>query len=80
MKFSKAKILINVNIHIGLDVTTPEPLPTNHELFRLPNCFISPHICSAEMSTRLKMANITAMNIVNALSSSNNQLIHELSL
>ena len=22
----------------GLDVTTPEPLPTSHELFQLPNC------------------------------------------
>lgn len=26
-----------------LDVTDPEPLPSNHELWTLPNCFITPH-------------------------------------
>jgi phosphoglycerate dehydrogenase-like enzyme len=26
-----------------LDVTTPEPLPPDHPLWRLPNCFITPH-------------------------------------
>ena len=28
----------------GLDVTTPEPLPTDHPLFKLENCVILPHI------------------------------------
>lgn len=51
----------------GLDVTTPEPLPLDHELFKLKNCYITPHICSAELNTRIKMAVITATNIVNAL-------------
>lgn len=27
-----------------LDVTEPEPLPANHPLRRVPNCFITPHI------------------------------------
>jgi len=27
-----------------LDVTTPEPLPPDHPLWRVPNCFITPHI------------------------------------
>jgi phosphoglycerate dehydrogenase-like enzyme len=26
-----------------LDVTTPEPLPSDHPLWRTPNCFITPH-------------------------------------
>jgi phosphoglycerate dehydrogenase-like enzyme len=28
----------------GLDVTDPEPLPTDHELWQLPNVIITPHI------------------------------------
>jgi glyoxylate/hydroxypyruvate reductase len=28
----------------GLDVTTPEPLPTDHKLLTLPNCVVLPHI------------------------------------
>src|SRR6516162_9758270 len=31
----------------GLDVTEPEPLPPDHELYKLPNCIIVPHIASA---------------------------------
>jgi len=30
----------------GLDVTDPEPLPPNHELWTLPNVIISPHVSS----------------------------------
>lgn len=60
----------------GLDVTSPEPLPVDHELFRLNNCFITPHICSAEVNTRVKMSVITATNIVNALQ--NKPLLHQI--
>ena len=28
----------------GLDVTDPEPLPTGHPLWSLPNCIITPHV------------------------------------
>lgn len=28
----------------ALDVTDPEPLPEGHELWRLENCFITPHV------------------------------------
>jgi phosphoglycerate dehydrogenase-like enzyme len=28
----------------GLDVTEPEPLPSDHALWRLPNCIITPHV------------------------------------
>ncbi|CAL4125411.1 unnamed protein product, partial [Meganyctiphanes norvegica] len=51
----------------GLDVMTPEPLPTDHELTKLPNCTIIPHIGSAETSTREGMAMLTAENIIAGL-------------
>lgn len=51
----------------GLDVTTPEPLPIEHELFKLANCCITPHIGSAELSTRNKMAMISAKNLIEGL-------------
>ena len=31
-------------ISATLDVTDPEPLPSDHELWRLPNVIISPHV------------------------------------
>jgi lactate dehydrogenase-like 2-hydroxyacid dehydrogenase len=48
----------------GLDVTTPEPLPTDHPLLTLPNCVVLPHIASASYATRAKMALLAAENIV----------------
>ena len=36
----------------GLDVTTPEPLPTDSPLLDLPNCVILPHIGSATVHAR----------------------------
>jgi len=51
----------------GLDVMTPEPLPTDHELTKLPNCTILPHIGSAEISTREGMSMLTAENILAGL-------------
>lgn len=50
----------------GLDVTTPEPLPLDSELIKLPNCFILPHIGSASLETRGAMARMAADNIVAA--------------
>lgn len=32
------------DIAAALDVTDPEPLPSNHELWKLPNVIISPHV------------------------------------
>lgn len=51
----------------GLDVTDPEPLPPEHELFRLPNCVIAPHIASATVHTRNEMARICAENLIAGL-------------
>ncbi|KAG7458829.1 hypothetical protein MATL_G00224730 [Megalops atlanticus] len=51
----------------GLDVTTPEPLPTNHPLFTLKNCVILPHIASASYTTRNAMSALAANNLLAGL-------------
>jgi glyoxylate reductase len=51
----------------GLDVTDPEPLPPDHQLFQLPNCVIAPHIASATVHTRNEMARICAGNLIAGL-------------
>lgn len=51
----------------GLDVTTPEPLPTNHLLLTLKNCVVLPHIGSATYSTRGIMSLLTARNLLAGL-------------
>lgn len=51
----------------GLDVTEPEPLPPDHELYGLPNCVIAPHIASATVHTRNEMARICAENLIAGL-------------
>ena len=51
----------------GLDVTVPEPLPTNHPLLTLDNCLVLPHIASATNETRNAMSELTARNILAAL-------------
>ncbi|XP_043915517.1 glyoxylate reductase/hydroxypyruvate reductase-like [Protopterus annectens] len=51
----------------GLDVTTPEPLPTSHPLLTLKNCVILPHIGSATYSTRNTMSVLTANNLLAGL-------------
>jgi glyoxylate reductase len=48
----------------GLDVTDPEPLPSSHELYALPNCVIAPHIASATDDTRNAMATMCARNLL----------------
>ncbi|XP_006272140.1 glyoxylate reductase/hydroxypyruvate reductase-like [Alligator mississippiensis] len=51
----------------GLDVTEPEPLPTDHPLFKLKNCVVLPHIASATVSTRNAMAALAANNLLAGL-------------
>lgn len=48
----------------GLDVCTPEPLPTDDPLLSLPNCLVLPHIGSASTQTRLAMARLAVDNAV----------------
>ena len=57
----------NVIAAAGLDVTVPEPLPKENELYSLKNCYITPHIASADTILRTKMFNITFQNILNGL-------------
>uniref|UniRef100_A0AC34FF07 Glyoxylate reductase/hydroxypyruvate reductase n=1 Tax=Panagrolaimus sp. ES5 TaxID=591445 RepID=A0AC34FF07_9BILA len=51
----------------GLDVTNPEPFPTDHPLFTLKNCVILPHIGSATISTREAMIKLSESNLINGL-------------
>ncbi|XP_072038173.1 glyoxylate reductase/hydroxypyruvate reductase-like [Amphiura filiformis] len=51
----------------GLDVTTPEPLPTDHPLLTLSNCTVLPHIGSATIETRTEMAVLAARNMLAGL-------------
>ena len=51
----------------GLDVTDPEPLPTDHELFTLSNCTVLPHVGSATMGTREKMQALATDNLIAGL-------------
>jgi phosphoglycerate dehydrogenase-like enzyme len=47
----------------GLDVTEPEPLPSDHPLYQLENCLITPHIGSATLHTRQTMTRIAIDNL-----------------
>jgi len=51
----------------GLDVMTPEPLPTDHPLTQLNNCVLAPHLGSATLQTRGKMMTMTVDNILSGL-------------
>ena len=51
----------------GLDVTDPEPIPLDDPLLTLENCLIVPHIASASVATRAKMAEMAVDNVIAGL-------------
>lgn len=51
----------------GLDVTDPEPIPEDSPLLALDNIVVVPHIGSASVVTRGKMAQMAAENLVAGL-------------
>ncbi|MEE8046120.1 MAG: D-glycerate dehydrogenase [Dehalococcoidia bacterium] len=48
----------------ALDVTVPEPIPSDHPLLTLDNCLIMPHVASATGDTRMKMAMMCVENVL----------------
>ncbi|HVX13203.1 MAG TPA: D-glycerate dehydrogenase [Pirellulales bacterium] len=51
----------------ALDVTDPEPLPRDHRLLQLPNVVIAPHLGSATVETRRRMAEMSVENLFEGL-------------
>jgi glyoxylate reductase len=51
----------------ALDVTEPEPLPVDSPLLELENLLVVPHIASASQSTRNRMSQIAAENLLAGL-------------
>jgi glyoxylate reductase len=53
--------------YAALDVTDPEPLPADHKLLELPNLIVAPHIASATVTSRTRMALMAVENLAAGL-------------
>ena len=54
----------NIISYAGIDVTVPEPLPTNHPLLKQKNCIVLPHIASSTRKCRNDMATLAVNNLL----------------
>ncbi|MBM7649685.1 glyoxylate reductase [Bacillus ectoiniformans] len=54
----------------GLDVFEQEPVCVDHPLIKLPNVVTLPHIGSASIATRTKMAELAVMNLLQGVTNS----------
>jgi len=51
----------------GIDVFEKEPVPSDEPLLKLENAVVAPHIASASVPTRIRMATLAAENLVAVL-------------
>jgi lactate dehydrogenase-like 2-hydroxyacid dehydrogenase len=51
----------------ALDVTDPEPIPPDSPLLEIPTCIVVPHVGSASIQTRNRMATMAARNLIAGL-------------
>jgi glyoxylate reductase len=60
-------MLANKIFAAALDVTEPEPLPRDHPLLKLDNVTLTPHLGSATVQTRRRMAELSVENLLAGL-------------
>lgn len=63
----KEALVTNQIAGAGLDVTEPEPLPADDPLLTAPNLLVVPHVGSATVRTRSRMADLAVDNLLAAL-------------
>jgi phosphoglycerate dehydrogenase-like enzyme len=57
--------LRNARLTVALDVTDPwDPLPPDHELRRLPNALLTPHIAAGGIETRRAIGAVAVEEVV----------------